>query len=64
MEYCSSIGHQMIADQSEGLILICLKITGKGQKSSICKKCAKWQLRGCTVFVANKKGENDAIVKE
>lgn len=59
MEYCSSIGHPRIANQSECLILICLKITtGKGQKkSSNRKKCAKWQLKGCAVFVANKKGK-------
>lgn len=60
-EYCSPLvtaaWQQMMADQSECLILICVKIrTGKGQKGTNRKKCAKWQLKGRTATVANKKG--------
>lgn len=55
----------MMVDQSKCLILICVKITtGKGQKGTNRKKCAKWELKGRTAIVANKKGENDAIVEE
>lgn len=52
------VWQQMMGNQSKVLILIGVKKLQreKDKKTSSCKKCAKWQLKGCTAVVANKRG--------